>query len=442
MAMSDSSYHALRFDPALCDGCLACVRACPTHAVRVRRGAAVKLEDRCIDCGECLKVCTRRAVRSLTGSLAELSKFDYTVAVPSPTLYTQFDADVTPAVVLEALRRIGFDDAEGLSTACAVVSMAIDRYLAEYRGQHPVISSFCPTVVRLIQVKYPTLLDQLLPMLSPREVTAREVKRRKVAETGLSPDRIGIVYVTPCPAKMVELVDHPGLDRSSFDSVVSISDLFLHLIRALTEVRAPSRRAAETDTGPGVGWALSTGLTGSRPAEDTLSVAGLPNVIRILDDIENGKLGRYRFVEFHACPDGCVSGVLTVEDPYVARARAVRLIQILPQDAVCDPLVVEQAYRDGALRMPYRITSRPMRPLHDDIGVAITRMTERERLLSSLPRIDCGACGAPTCDAFADDVVRGEAPEDVCVFLRQKHIESVVKELAALVRRQAHGEVS
>ena len=83
-----------------------------------------------------------------------------------------------------------------------------------------------------------------------------------------------------------------------------------------------------------------------------------------------------------------------------------------------------------------------MRPLHDDIGVAITRMTERERLLSSLPRIDCGACGAPTCDAFADDVVRGEAPEDVCVFLRQKHIESVVKELAALVRRQAHGEVS
>ena len=36
MAMSDSSYHALRFDPALCDGCLACVRECPTVALTLR----------------------------------------------------------------------------------------------------------------------------------------------------------------------------------------------------------------------------------------------------------------------------------------------------------------------------------------------------------------------------------------------------------------------
>lgn len=439
--MTEPYYHSVRFDLGLCDGCLACVRACPTHAVRVRGGTAVMLEDRCIDCGECFKVCARRAVRSLTGSLAELSKFDYTVAVPSPALYAQFDTDVAPAVVLEALRRIGFDDAVGLSDACAAASVAIERYLAEYRGQHPVVSSFCPTVVRLIQVKYPTLLDQLLPILSPREVRAREIKRRKVAETGLPPERIGVVYVTPCPAKMVSLVDHPGMDRSHFDSAVSISDLFLHLMAAIAEVEEDRSVPAETESAAGMSWALSTGLSGSLPAEDTLAVAGLPNVVRILDDIEKGKLGRYAFVDCHACPEGCVSGVLTVEDPYVARARAIRLLRTLGPDRDLDRDRVRQEYEAGEFRTPHRISARPMRPLHDDIAVAITRMTDRDRLLSWLPRIDCGACGAPTCDAFADDVVRGEVTEEECVFIREKRIETMVKELAALVRRQAPSAV-
>lgn len=439
--MTEPYYHSVRFDLGLCDGCLACARACPTHAVRVRGGTAVMLEDRCIDCGECFKVCARRAVRTLTGSLAELSKFDYTVAVPSPALYTQFDTEVAPAVVLEALRRVGFDDAAGMSSACAATSIAINHYLAGYRGQHPVISSFCPTVVRLIQVKYPTLLDQLLPMLSPRELTARDVRRRTMEETGLPADRVGVVYVTPCPAKMVSLVDHPGMDRSYFDSAVSIGDLFLHLMGAIAEVEEEGQAPLETETATGLSWALATGVAASRPAEDTLAVAGLPNVVRILDDIEKGKLGRYAFVECHACPEGCVSGVLTVVDPYVARARAIRLVRTLGPDRDLDRDRVWRESEAGAFRMPHRITPRPMRPLHDDIAIAITRMTDRDRVLSLLPRIDCGACGAPTCDAFADDVVRGEVTDDACVFVREKRIEALVKDLAALVRRQAPSAV-
>jgi len=434
--MSEPHYHSVRFDVGLCDGCLACVRACPTHAVRVRGGTAVMLEDRCIDCGECFKACARRAVRSLTGSLAELSKFDYTVAVPSPALYTQFDSAVAPAVILEALRRIGFDDAVGLSPACAAASVSIEQYLDEFRGPHPVISSFCPTVVRLVQVKYPTLLDQLLPMLSPRDVTAQEVRRNKVEETGLPPERIGVVYVTPCPAKMVSLVDHPGMDRSPFDSAVSISDLFLHLMTAVAQIEEDGRVPVETESATGLSWSLSTGLAGSLPAEDTLAVAGLANVVRILDDIEKGKLGRYTFVDCHACPEGCVSGVLTVEDPYVARARAIRLIRTLGPDRDLDRAQITREYESGAFRMPHRVNARPMRPLHDDIVVAITRMNERDGLVSSLPRIDCGACGAPTCVTFADDVVRGEVTQEACVFIREQRIEAMVKELAALVRRQ------
>jgi Fe-S-cluster-containing hydrogenase component 2 len=413
------------------------MRACPTQAIRVRRGHAVMLEDRCIDCGECIKVCTKRAVLPLTGSLADLSKFDVTIAIPSPALYAQFDTELSPGVVLEALNQCGFDDAASLSPSCAAVTAAIEMYLAEYRGQYPLISSFCPTVVRLIQVKYPDLVEQLLPILAPREVAAREAKLRKAEETGLPLHRIGAVYITPCPAKMVSIVDHPGMEKSYLDSAVSINDLFHVLATAIPKVQHAGGAARKIETASGLSWAFLRGLPSSLPAEDTMSVAGLPNVVRILDDIEKGKLRRYTFIECHACPEGCVSGALTVQNPYVARVRVIRLTQSLGDDPVIDREEVLQRYQAGDYLMKLRIEARPLIPLDTEISRAIAKMKESERIRSNLLGIDCGACGAPSCKAFAEDVVLGKAEEGQCVFVRQREIESLVKELALRVCAQS-----
>lgn len=120
---------------------MSCMRACPTDAVRVRKARAVKLADRCIDCGECIKVCPRAAIVPLTEQMADLSKFECTVAIPSPALYAQFDADVTPGVISAALKQCGFSDVECLSPACDAVTAATEMFLADYRGQYPLISS-------------------------------------------------------------------------------------------------------------------------------------------------------------------------------------------------------------------------------------------------------------------------------------------------------------
>ena len=52
-------------------------------------------------------------------------------------------------------------------------------------------------------------------------------------------------------------------------------------------------------------------------------------------------------------------------------------------------------------------------------------MAQIQELRETLPGIDCGACGSPTCRAYAEDVVRGIAGEDRrCVVLdRQKNAE-------------------
>jgi len=432
--MAAQYHHSMRFDSDSCDGCMSCMRTCPTDAVRVRKGRAVKLADRCIDCGECIRACPRFAILPLTDQMADLSKFDCTVAIPSPALYAQFDTDIFPGVIFAALKQCGFDDVEPLSPACDAVTAATELYLSEYRGQYPLISSFCPTVVRLVQVKYPELVEQLLPVLAPREISARAAKARKSSETGLPEERIGLVYLTPCPAKIVAILEHPGMERSYLDTAVSISDLFPILAAAVAKVDGTRVNLGGRETASGINWAFLGGLPRSLPAENTLSVAGMPNVIRILDDVEKGRLRKYSFIECHGCPEGCVGGCLTVEDPYVARAKAIRLRQKLPAGPVVDRLEMERQYRQGLFLMDEALASRPLRPLDGDISRAIAKMKERDRIFAGLPRIDCGACGAPSCRAFAEDVVLGEADQESCIFFYQHELEERVEDLSRLVR--------
>lgn len=438
--MTEAIYHALKFDTAHCSGCMSCARICPTQAVRVRRGHAVMLADRCIDCGECFKVCLKGAVLSLTDSIADLSKFAYKVAVPSPALYTEFDLDVTPGTILEALKLCGFDDAVSMSASCGSTTVATELFFSEFRGQYPLISSFCPSVVRLIQVKYPDLVDQLMPILPPREVAAKEIKAQKVVETGLPPESIAVVYITPCPAKMVAIASHPGIEASYFDSAVSIRDLFQLLAAAVAKVRETGRPPAESESSKGLTWAYLGGVPRMVPAENSLCVAGLPNVIRILDDIEKGRLRGYAFVECHGCPEGCVSGALTVENPYVARARAIRLTQSFGEGPPTERSKVEALYRQKFYHVKAHPGARPLKPLDSDISRAIAKMKERDRIVALLPGIDCGACGAPSCEAFAEDVVLGQAEESSCVFVRQRQVADLVDKLSDLIGARPQDE--
>jgi hypothetical protein len=368
--------------------------------------------------------------------MADLSKFEYRVAIPSPALYAQLDSEVFPGIIFSALKQCGFDYVESASPACDAVTIATEIFLNEYRGQYPLISSFCPTVVRLLQVKYPEMVDQLLPVLAPREVSARDAKLRISRETGLPLERIGAVYITPCPAKIVAILEHPGMQRSYLDAAVSICDLFQTLAAAVSHVQESEYKIDAVESASGLSWAFLGKFPRSLPAENTLSVAGLPNVIRILDDIEKGRLRKYRYIECHACPEGCVGGCLTVENPYLARGKAIKLQQNLPAGCSVDRQQVEAAYRKKEFLMDENLAARPLRPLDEDISRAILKMKERDRIISDLPRIDCGACGAPSCRAFAEDVVLGEADKASCIFFWQRDLADRIDQLANLVRIQ------
>ena len=139
--------HGFKIDREKCSGSLACMRICPTQAIRVRSGKAELLPELCIDCGSCLKVCPTGAISAATRSLKEVRKFKYKVAVPSPVLFGQFPANISPAHIVEGLKAMGFDAVWIIAAEIELVNRAIRDYMQTWKGRRPLISSSCPVKI-------------------------------------------------------------------------------------------------------------------------------------------------------------------------------------------------------------------------------------------------------------------------------------------------------
>jgi iron only hydrogenase large subunit-like protein len=414
-------YHAHKVDTDLCRGNMTCMRACPTQAIRVRKGKAVISEELCVDCGNCLSVCRLRAILPIADDVAGVSRFKYKVVVPTPVLYSQFEPDVHPYIVHVALKRLGFDRVVDVSTSSMALAKALLKYMRGYEGDLPLISSHCPALVRLVQVRFPDLVDQVLPLDVPREITARDVRNNLPRELGVRPEELGIFYIAPCPAKIVSINQPAEKARSWFDGAISMSDAYSILIPHVVAIKETfDVRDVPEDFAFHPGWSMMGSLTTANGMKNWLAVSGLDHVTRILNDIESGRLRNIDFVEALTCMLGCIGGPFCVENPYVARANTMKQSLEYEKRIEIDDEEVTRKFEAGYFNLEHPVLPRPTTYFDTDLETSIKRMREKERVYKKLPQIDCGCCGAPTCMAFAEDFVRGDADLTDCIFLIER----------------------
>ncbi|MBQ6706905.1 MAG: 4Fe-4S binding protein [Clostridia bacterium] len=407
-----SYVHSVFLDEQKCTGCTTCLRHCPTEAIRIRNGKAEINEARCIDCGECIRVCPHKAKKAVCNKLDAMDRFRYKIALPAPTLYGQFDNLDDVDYVLTGLKRLGFDEVFEVSKAAELVSAYTRLYLNTEGVKKPVISSACPAVTRLIALRFPSLKDNLLRMLPPMEIAAglaREKAEREHPE--LKPEEIGVCFISPCPAKASYVKNGFASYKSRVDVVVSISDLYFQLINSMSHTEQPETLS---DSGMiGIGWSSSGGEATALFNDSYLAADGIDNVIHVLDQIENGNIPPLEFIELNACTGGCVGGVLTMQNPYIAKSRLQILRRYLPVSQ--NLLPTSEQYIPEGYFFNDDPEYQPISQLSSSMAESMRMLADIQALRGRLPGLDCGSCGAPTCRAFAEDVVKGTAKESDCI---------------------------
>jgi anti-sigma regulatory factor (Ser/Thr protein kinase) len=396
MAAEPTRRAFLGINAASCRSCMDCVKACPTKALRVRGGGPRLLGHLCIDCTACITVCPSSVFGAGDGRAAAgpLAAAEGAVLVVPRGFVHGFPGNVGAGKVMEALRRLGFrhirftEDWEAALRREAVSRARVPD------AQLPLIPPVCPAVVNLIESHFPSLIPNLVPLSSPLEAAAREFNTRPV-------------YLTAaCPAQFGEAVLSSPTDRMTVLTPRRLAEAIAPFLSG--EKRAPVPAAVAGDP---------SGKDG--PAAFVRRVTGIKHVTAVLEQYEGGALPGSGVLELFACDQGCAGSPLFALDPYVAAIRgdggAVDA-ETAGRCAIGAPAAGEASA--SARKRPF--AARPGLRLDADMGAAIAKLSRIDVLHRLLPGRDCGTCGAPTCAAFAEDVVLGRAAETECPY-KEKH---------------------
>ncbi len=415
-------HHALKVREDVCFGCTRCMTICPTGAIRISRGKAHVNSDRCVDCGNCMEVCPVNAIVVEQDDFQKIYRYKYRVAVVPAVMIGQFREEITEQQIYSILLELGFTHVYEAEFGSDVLHEISGRYTT-YADRSPVISTFCPAIVRLIQVRFPSLAQHLNLIKPPLDITAAFAKKQ-LLDRGAGEREIGIFYVTPCAAKIAAIKSPQGEATSIFNGVINMDFLFNLVHKTIVKQKnkeeplsAPSRRNLSGDA---VVWSLTMGEAPHMPGR-SLAVDGIHNVIEFLEKLENGEIHGVDFLELRSCDEGCAGGILGSGNRFLTAERLRHRGESM--DGISDEIKREihrqEEYLGRNLKLE-RIEPRSIMKLDDDFQTAMEKMEQIQDLLEKLPHVDCGTCGSPSCEALAQDIVQGKADLSNCIFYQRR----------------------
>lgn len=414
MKLEQTTYNrALEIVNDICIGCSHCMKVCPTEALRVSEGKAKIHVDWCIDCGECYRECPTRAIRVMDDDFRQIFNYTHRVLLVPSVFYAQFSDNITKNQINNIIGELGF-------TEICAVEQSIDSLIEEENeyvrnATKPVISSFCPAVVRLVQVRFPSLVGNIMRLLPPIEITAQYYKR-KYAEDGIPDSELGIFYLTPCIGKIAAVKSPVGGYTSPIHGVINM-DYFYNKVYLAYKQRMPITGEVHVNNAISAKGVLfpTTGGEARHIEGKTLSIDGMRNVIDFLEMLENEEIEGVDFLELRACDQSCAGGILSHRNRFLIAESMRKYASTLKEE---HELVSDYKKHCSAVIHMEKIEPRSMVKYDRDLDLAIIKMEKARELRRLFPGIDCGACGAPSCEALAEDVVKEQADINDCIFLR------------------------
>jgi two-component system NtrC family sensor kinase len=393
-----------------CRRCYRCIRECPTNALKIDKGAVVRIESRCVLCGTCFKNCPHDAVIPHTGidkvvkGLDEGQRF---VACLDPTFPAVLDVG-TPGQLVTALKKLGFHEVWESAIGGDLVYKEYKKWLSQNKNK-PCISSFCPSLVLYIEKYAPQFVDQLVPVVSPMAAMGMAVKELRGKDTK-------VVFVGSCISRIYERMS--SHIHGAVDFVLTYHD-----IRDILEERGIDREEQEPSgfdgPRPGIGRLLS--VTGGMSQcigfdQDLLNLeyvieAGPDRAMRAIHQLQEGTI-RSHFLDLLFCK-GCINGPMVDKNISGPSRKQIFVDFIKSQDKkswenqkdISKRLMTLELKRDFSVND----VSLP-EPSEVKIRTVLSEMGK------SYPKknLDCGFCGFETCREKAIAVAQGLAEKEMC----------------------------
>jgi len=362
-----------------CIECMRCLLVCPSNALRVRGGKPEIMEHLCIDCAECIEVCKAGALT--TGMAKEMPKpTENTQLIVPQSLLAGLTDSITPELALAVLKKMGFINVAVVEEWEEALRNAVMEYAQDEKRPKPVISPVCPAVVNLIETRFPSLIPNLAPFLSPIEAARRDMGEKRA------------LFAASCPCQCTALGrGHLLANVEAVDPAILRQEIIKVVITEGEKKEQSSSESRQKSAMP----------------EDILEIYGVKHVIKVLEKVENGFIRNIKVLELYMCDRGCFGSPLLIEDPFIAmrRWKAAGAFPHEPRKAI--PRSAPFTARRGVR-------------LDADISRAIEKLSEIEGIMKKLPGKDCGICGAPFCSVFAEDIVMGKADISECIYIKEK----------------------
>ena len=440
-------HHALKFKYDLCIGCSHCTSICPVGAIHVDKGHPHLNPNRCIDCGKCYQTCPVNAIYIEQDDFQNIYNFKCPVILIPSIFSAQFPEKISQRAILSSIYHLGFQYVYEVEKSVDILQERINATMKDENTERPIISTFCPAVVRLIQVKYPSLIPNLLLTKPPLDMTAIYI-RKVLVERGVKAEDIGIFYVAPCAAKIAAIKSPVGEDSSHIDGILNMNYFYNKVFRIIKQ-GLYTYREDEFDFHPlsrrSILWSLTGGEIHDIPTGRNLAIEEIHNVSDFLDKLENEDIDNIDFLELRACDESCAGGILCAGNRFLIaerqRKRAKqRPVTVTPTE---NNLLNFKDFLNENINVDGKVEPRSMDKLDDNISIAMRKMKKVFEITNDLPQVDCRICGYQTCKALAEAVVNNEADVRQCIFVQRilEQTDKLTTAEALKITKKVWGEV-
>ncbi len=394
--------EVLKLKKSNCKNCYKCIRHCPVKSIRFSGNQAHIVENECILCGQCFVVCPQNA-KEIADSTERvkvmLQDASPVIASIAPSFAANYGG-VGIAGMRDALKALGFYDAEETAIGAAIVKTEYERILDE--GSNDIlISSCCHSVNLLIQKHFPSVLPFLADIMSPMQAHSLDIKRR-------IPDA-KVVFIGPCVAKKDE--------ADKYSDIVDAVLTFEELSRMFKENGiVPEKKPDVTEKSKTRLFPTAGGILKSMSLDNSnytyIAIDGTENCIAALKDIEEGRLHKC-FIEMSACSGSCIGGPV-MEKQHKSPVKG--YIDITAY-AGKEDFDFEMPSPEKLLKpMPAIRQEAPM-PSEQEIFAVMRQMGKTKPEFE----LNCGSCGYSTCREKAIAVCQGKAEISMCLpFLMER----------------------